>query len=617
MIDSGADRRTDGDTDGGARRASSARWLSGALAALWLGIVIPPAGAQQAPIGAPLRLGPPGSTALPAPDRVVPPPSGIAIDGSPKPGADSVEIAPLGTIDPDMLGTSGPAGDPFTQELWRRTPRDVATVLLQRLPGAVGSAALRDLQRRLLTAQAKPPEGNPPPGAPPLIALRAAKLVEMGDADGADALLRLVSAKLDEEPVLRVRVEQAILADKRDEACAEVTRQVARFPNVFWQQVQVACQAAAGQDGPAGLGAQLLREQGFDNVGFFNLVELANGGRNLPIDKLGAVTPAALILLRAAKHDVPADSLAASAPGVLRAIALAPELPLPTRLAAGERAAGFGALAPAALGQLYLSLEAPPADIANAAALAKSDKTARARALLFHAARDQGNPVTRADLVRAAFESARAAGLYAPTAALYRPMIEEIPPTAELLAFAGEATRALLMDGATDGARRWYDLVRARAATDTEAARLEAQLWTLFRLAGLDDTAFEPVRLLAWYDAQSARPAAALADRAALVFGLLGALGDKVPSGAWLPLLVNAADAPRPVPGTGPLLELGAAAADTRIGEAVALAVTTIGRDPAAAGALACTGVTAALRSLNLAPAARRFAVEIAITAGS
>jgi hypothetical protein len=71
------------------------------------------------------------------------------------------------------------------------------------------------------------------------------------------------------------------------------------------------------------------------------------------------------------------------------------------------------------------------------------------------------------------------------------------------------------------------------------------------------------------------------------------------------------------VPGTGPLLELGAAAADSRIGEAVALAVTTIGRDPAGAGTLACTGVTAALRTINLAPAARRFAVEIAIAAGS
>ena len=60
-----------------------------------------------------------------------------------------------------------------------RTPRDVATVLLQRLPGAVASASLRDLQRRLLAAQAKVPEGAAPQGAPRLIALRIAKLNRM------------------------------------------------------------------------------------------------------------------------------------------------------------------------------------------------------------------------------------------------------------------------------------------------------------------------------------------------------------------------------------------------------------------------------------------------------
>ncbi|MEJ0072432.1 MAG: hypothetical protein WDO24_31300 [Pseudomonadota bacterium] len=303
---------------------------------------------------------------------------------------------------------------------------------------------------------------------------------------------------------------------------------------------------------------------------------------------------------------------------MLRALALAPELPLPTRLAAGERAAAFGALAPAALGQLYAGLDAPPADIANAAAAAKTDKSPRARALLYRAARDQTNPTTRAELMRAAFESARAAGLFAPTASLYRPMIEEIPPAGELAWFAGEATRALLIAGASDGARRWYDLVRARAVADGEAAKLQAQLWALFHIAGLDDGGFEPVRLLAWYDAQSARPPAALAERTVLVFGLFGALGDKVPPGAWLPLLVNGGDNPRPVPGTAQLLELGSAATDARIGEAVALATSTIGaREPVAAGLFACTGVTAALRGMGLGQTARRFALEAALAAGA
>jgi hypothetical protein len=604
MIDSGAER---------ARRSAALALLLGALSA--------PALAQAPPLGAPLRLAPPGA-AQPAPAPSLDPNTALprqtppATDARPG-GGDAVEVAPLGAVDPDTLGSRAPSGDAFAPTLWARTPRDVATVLLQRLPGAPTSAALRDLERRLLVAEAKPPEGTAPPGAPPLIALRIAKLLEMGETEAAAALLRGVPASIDEEPILRLRVEQALLGDKRDQACAQIGRQLPRFTNAFWQQAQVACQAAAGQDGPAGLGAQLLREQGVDNIAFFNLVELAAGTRNLPIDKLGPVTPTTLVLLRAAKHDVPADSLATTAPGVLRAIALAPEIPLASRLAAGERAAAFGALAPAALSELYLGVQAPPADIANAAALSRSDKSPRARALLYRAVHDQTDPTTRAELMRAALESARGAGLYAATTALYRPMIEELPPSAGLASFAPEAARALLLAGANDGARRWYDLARARGAAEGEAGRQQAQLWLLFRLAGLDDGGVEPARLLVWYDSQNPKPPAALAERASLAFGLLGALGDKVPSGAWLPLLVNPSETTRPVPATAILLELGSAATDGRLGEAVALAVTTIGmRDPAGAGTLACTGVTAALRGLNLAAAARRFALETMIAAG-
>ncbi|MBI3517243.1 MAG: hypothetical protein HY060_24685 [Proteobacteria bacterium] len=631
--------------------------IGGAAALLLIAGLLGAAGAQQ-PVGAPLRLGPPGAPPPPAaspesetiqrlpplparpadadpsalpripplpawPSRPIEtrPPDARQTETRPadaRPSTESVEIAPLATIDPDNLGTRAAAGDPFVPELWARTPRDVATVLLQRLPGALASPALRDLQRRLLIAQAKVPEGNPPAGAPRLIALRIAKLIEMGDPEAADALLRVVPAKIDDEPIMRVRVDHQFLAGKRDEACAEVTRQLARFTNVFWQQAQVACQAAAGQGGPAGLGAQLLREQGFDNAAFFNLVELAGGAKNLPLDKLGPLTPATVVLLRATKRDVPADTLAATAPGVLRALALAPEMPLPTRLAAAERAAAHGALTPETLGQIYLSLEAPPADIANAAALAKSDKSARARALLFRAVRNQTNPTTRTELMRAAFEASRAAGLYGAAAALYRPLIEEIPPTAELVWFAGEAARALLAAGANDLARRWYDLARARANVDGEANKLQAQLWALFHIAGADDTPFEPVRLLAWYDAQAARPPAALNERAVLVYGLFGALGERVPSSAWLPLAVNAADTTRPVPGTGVLLELGSASTDARFGEAIALTAMAIGpRDVGAAGTLACTGITAALRALGLPQAARRFALEAALAAGA
>ena len=601
------------------RRLSAAA----ACAAALLLIAVPSAFGQQ-PVGAPLRLGPPPTEPTPGatPSQsdvnqpLAPPPLGPS--QAPLPASESVEVAPLAAIDPDNLGVRAAAGDRFSPDLWARTPRDVATVLLQRLPGALASASLRDLQHRLLMAAAKAPEGNAPAGAPRLIALRIAKLIEMGDPESAEALTRMLSPKLDDEPIMRVRVEQLLLADKRDEACAEVTRQLARFPNVFWQQAQVACQATTGQDGPAGLGAQLLREQGFDNPGFFNLLDMVSSPRKLPLDKLGPVTPTTLMLLRAAKRDVPADSLAASAPGVLRALALAPEIPLPTRLAAGERAVSYGALTPETLGQLYLALDAPPADVANAAALAKSDKSPRARAVLFHAVRAQTDAVARAELMRAAFDSARAVGLFAATAALYRPTIEELPPSGELAVFAGDAARALLVVGAIDQARRWYELVRARAASEGDAATLQAQLWVLFHVAGADDAPLDAARLLGWYDAQPARTPSAVAERAALVYGLLGALGERVPSGAWLPLALDPAETTRPVPATSTLLELGSATTDARLGEAVALAATTIGaRDPSTAGTLACTGVTAALRGLGLTQAARRFALETALAAGA
>ena len=71
-----------------------------------------------------------------------------------------VQVGALGDATPDYAGTLEEGGGGFPMDMWKGTDRALVERLLPKLPPALGSPAMRDLERRLLLTNAESPEGN-------------------------------------------------------------------------------------------------------------------------------------------------------------------------------------------------------------------------------------------------------------------------------------------------------------------------------------------------------------------------------------------------------------------------------------------------------------------------
>jgi len=172
-------------------------------------LLVAPALPIRAEIGAPIPLiaqAPPA----PAPAKPEPlaPPAPAATAPAPTPTApqadDATSLPPpdvavtattLAPVDTDWIGTLGDAAHPLPQTMWQGTPRPLVAAALPRLQ-PTGSPVLQDLSRRLLLSNAIAPQGADPPDGPSLGALRVSRLMALGDADDALALIKALPTSM-------------------------------------------------------------------------------------------------------------------------------------------------------------------------------------------------------------------------------------------------------------------------------------------------------------------------------------------------------------------------------------------------------------------------------------
>ena len=122
---------------------------------------------------------------------------------------------------------------------------------------------------------------------------------------------------------------------------------------------------------------------------------------------------------------------------------------------------------------------------------------------------------------------------------------------------------------------------------------------------------FDQIRFDDWWGTPSQAPMPARARNAALLLTLVGALGHEVPAASWERVYAAAGYGAEAAPSPGYLQALVRAARDGRLGEAVLLALVSLGRDgPAAAHPLVLGEVVSALRRVGLEEDARRIALE-------
>lgn len=543
---------------------------------------------------------------------------GTAASAMPTPG---IQVNTLGAPDAESIGVLDPSQGGLGLDLWQGSQRALVLSLIQALPAAIPSAALRDLQHRLLLSTASPPAGAAD-GGPGLLAARAAKLLDSGDFDGLKALGAVVPANASSETMTRLEVETALIDGKTAAACPEVAVAIKQYPTAYWQKVQVFCQLLAKKPQLAEMGLGLLRDQGDDkDTAYYTLTGILLGDRNAKLTSLADATPLHLAMMRAAKRPLPEDVLRSSSPMVLRAVALSRDEPVELRLAAAERATELGALTPDALREIYDAVPVSPDELKTALTKAQAQYGPRARVLLYRAAKAQRVPAARAEALRAALELARSAGVFDLAVAVNLPLIEGLEPAPELGFIALDEARALFSAGETDKAMTWLASARVDSATNSDSQAVVTGLWPYTLLAASAAGAWDQAGFDAWYAAEKASkdPADAHAadERAVRLLGLLSALGTPVPADAWQVHLADADGEPAAMPSMARWQALKDATAAGHRGETVCLVLLAVGNAGAAnANPMALDAAVDALHRIGLDPDARRLAIEAALVAG-
>ena len=225
-------------------------------------------------------------------------------------------------------------------------------------------------------------------------------------------------------------------------------------------------------------------------------------------------------------------------------------------------------------------------------------------------------PTAQAEAVGRALALAREGGRYASTVRAFMPVLEQIRPSSELLWFAPEAVRAMLVAGVPAAHAEWFALLRAGALFDEATRSVLSDLMPLARLAGADDAGgWSAESLAGWWARRQGGDRGP--QQAALLYTLLEALGEQVPDSLWEALLDGPQRTTVAMPQPALWQRLGTAADGRRVAETVLLSLLALGEGgPAEANPVILRRVLIGLRAVGLEAEARAIAVEAAVAGG-
>jgi hypothetical protein len=160
------------------------------------------------------------------------------------------------------------------------------------------------------------------------------------------------------------------------------------------------------------------------------------------------------------------------------------------------------------------------------------------RALLYHTSLTQTVPTAQAEVVARALKLGRDEKRYSSVVRVFLPILKSIPPSAELLWFAPEAIRGLLLVGETVAADSWLALMRTNALFNKDVEKTIIQLMPVVRLMGSSAAMdWSTIKLSTWWETVKGHKDAL--KKAALLYSLFDALGEQVPADSWDKLMVG------------------------------------------------------------------------------
>jgi len=480
---------------------------------------------SEAPVSQPMRLVP-SVRAQPEPKT----------EGQPRgltntPGKAGIEVDGLSKIDDESVGVLSQRDGGFGLDMWQGMTRAEAVDLVDRMPRHLGSSALRALAAQLLLSRAKAPVGIGE-DAKSLLAARARALLAMGDVESTDRLMIASPTQGRPKDMDEVDAKLQILKYNNARACGLVRNNRDVASDDFWQRLVVYCDALDGKADSVGFGLSLLRETSGDDPALVLLADSVITKKPIVLEKIDRPTPIHVALSRAANVELPLSIAKSDDPLVLYSAAMTPNLKIGARIEAAERAVPMGALNPSELRQLYQKVSYTDADLGNALTRAKEIGGAAARALLYQAATKQNIPSARAEIISSALDIAREDGRYIAAVKAFRPLINRLPPSPELVWFALTGVRAFLTLGDPVGTDRWLALLRASASVIEESKLALARVRPLARLLGAGDKSLPLETVISeWQKSLGDRPEVP-ALRTALN-GMFLAIGEELPPSAW------------------------------------------------------------------------------------
>lgn len=557
----------------------------------------------------------PGVQAAPPrlPDATAP--SGT--DAGASDGKSGISVDALGALTDETVGSLDVNSGGFDTNLWRDTPREVIETLMRLLPDSPASRTLLALRTKLLlTRAAVPPAIASPENS--LLLRRVMALFQSGDLSSAATLLAVVPSSHREEALSKLSADIAFLQSDLARACETVADWVDRSQDRYWQKALVFCEALNGAWERVDFGMRLLIELNEGDEVFFSLMR-AIGGEAKAAQGISAAAlrPLDVAMARAARVGLPDPGAATPAPWLVRVYMDDPGVAPDSRFALVEQAERTGIATAGELIAVYEAMRVSPELLESAASVAAADASPTGRALLYRATKAQGSNFGKAQAIKQASEVAAARRLTGQMARVYTPLIRELSVTSQLGWFAADGALLLLAVDDFEAARPWLGIAEREAAFSPEIGASWLRVWPLVRLVAGDTLSeWRADRLQNWWNWIREEDPEGARRKAVLLFGLLEALDDPVPTTAWRGLIGG----PEPVDTKAPRLAVTRALADAidgaRVGEAVSLMLVALGSDSLeTVSPSVLIDTVRGLYSLGMERDARRLAFEIALAA--
>jgi len=517
-----------------------------------------------------------------------------------------VAVQDLKAPDPSSRGLIDESNGGLGIQMWKGSTRLAADKAIAALPDTYPAPAERNLALRLLTSVAEVPDG--PATDTPLLARRVERLYAMGALNEAAALAEMRPSTMHDAIFAQVAIDKALLRLDMDAACGMAAEAMKEAATPFLQRVTAICRYNAKDIAGGDLAVSLWRDQGGEDPGFQSAAAALRGDANVRPTSIGP-SIVNLTAWRLSKRPLPPDTVLVASPAMLVALSGMKELDPLVRLAAAERAAMFGAIPPAKLGEAYAMLELSEADRTTLSA--GREKNARYAAYLYQQARLLPPGPARIEMLRRYGDLADARNQNFAAALAVKDLLGNLVPTDESVAATPTIVRLALSAGETGTARLWYNFVRGQNP-ESPAGQAAANLWALMLVA--EGSAWSDVSYQAWVDMMNDSSTERRTARQAMLLVMAEAADVKVPKERWDDLVVPGLTNDRAASALAYWRNMTEAANIKARAETVALMLAIFGpKGAASTNSITLSSTIRFLRSIGLEKDAQALLIQTAI----